>query len=205
MARRGHRRSSWSSTQQHCRTEGGKGQWSGDKAGRGREPHQGAAPGIRGQEGRGTNGVLPRRPTWQRHSRGTELTVEVGWPLATARGLEAIQNDPEAKQILRDATESNRQKPPAQERSPGTLDVYCPFWPSWGPPLEACTHHRQHPEPQLARRTLSRFVPAPSRPSCATRCAQLTPLGNEGTSLLRDATGHGGQGRTPHEARPVRS
>ena len=200
----GHRRSSWSSTQQH-RWTGGKGQWSGDQAGWGSETHQGAAPGIRGQDGQGTNGVLPRRLTWQRHSRGTEPTVEVGWPLVTAKGPEAIQNDPEAKQLLRPTMESNRQKPPAQEWSPGTLDVYCPSWPPWRPPLGSCAHHHQHPEPQLAQRTLSRCVPAPPQPSRATCCAQLSPLGTEGTSLPRDATGHGGQGGTPHEARPVRS
>ena len=67
--------------------------------------------------GRGTNGVRPRRPTWQRRGRGTDPTVEVGWPRATVRGPEAIQNDPEAKQLPRHATESHRQKPPAQERS----------------------------------------------------------------------------------------
>ena len=32
---------------------------------------------------------------------------------------------------------------------PGTQDVYCPSWSPWGPTLQACAHHRQHPEPQL--------------------------------------------------------
>ena len=32
---------------------------------------------------------------------------------------------------------------------PGTQDVYCPSWSSWGPTVQACAHHRQHPEPQL--------------------------------------------------------
>ena len=94
------------------------------KAGQGRETHQGAAPGIRGQDGRGTNEVLPRRPTWHRHCRGIEPTVGVGWPLATARGPEVILKDPEAKLLLRQDTESHRKKPPAQERSPGTQDIY---------------------------------------------------------------------------------
>ena len=94
------------------------------KAGQGRETHQGAAPGIRGQDGRGTNEVLPRRPKWHRHGRGIQLTVEVGWPPATARRPEVILKDPEAKLLLRQDTESHRKKPPAQERSPGTQDIY---------------------------------------------------------------------------------
>ena len=68
-------------------------------------------------------------PTWHTCSRGIEPTVQVGWPSATARGPEAILNDPEAKLLLRQATESHRKKPPAQEWSPGTQDVYCPSWP----------------------------------------------------------------------------
>ena len=90
-----------------------------------------------------------------------------------------------------------------QHRSgPGTQDVYCPSWPPWGPPLGACAHRHQHPEPQLA---WENTLPPPPRPSCATCCAQLPPLGTQGTSLPGDAAGHRSQGRTPHEARPVRS
>ena len=62
--------------------------------------------------------------------------MEVGWLPVTARGPEAILNDPEAKLLLRHATESHRKKPPAQERSPGTQDVYCPSWPPWSSPYQ---------------------------------------------------------------------
>ena len=41
--------------------------------------HQGAAPGIRGQDGQGTNGVLPRRPTWQ-SGAATQAVYTCGSP-----------------------------------------------------------------------------------------------------------------------------
>ena len=184
-SRRGLRRSSWSSTRQHQQTEGGKGQWRLGKAGQGSETHQGAAPGIRGQDGRGTNEVLPRRPTWHRHGRGIEPTVEVGWPPANARGPEVILNDPEAKLLLPQDTESHRKKPPAQERSPGTQDVYWPSWPPWSPRIGACTHHRQHPEPQMAQE--STFPPCTGA-STALTCNLLCPaslLGDRGHFCAR--------------------
>ena len=140
--------------------------------------HQGAAPGIRGQAGQGTNGVLPRRPTWHRRGRGIEPTVEVGWPPATARGPEAILNDREVKLLLRHAMESHRKKPPVQEQSPGTQDVYCPSWPPWCPPIGACADHSQHPEPQLAQEST---LPLCTGASTALTCNLLCPA-----SPLRD-------------------
>lgn len=163
-----------------------KGQQSGAKAGWGSEMYQGAAPGIRGRDGRGTNSVRPRRPLWQRRRRGTEPTVEVGRPRATERGPEAIPNDPEVRQLPRHAREPHCQEPPAEERSPGTPDVSCLSWPPWAPLLglaPTTTSTQSHSWP---RRTLSRRVPAPPRPSRATCSAQLPPSGTEGASLPRD-------------------
>ena len=158
--------------------------------------------------------MRPRRPTWQRRGRGTDPTVEVGWPRSTVRGPEAIQNDPEAKQLPRHATESHCQKPPAQERSLAPRTSTALPGPHGAPlsrlaPITANTQSHN-----WSWRTLSLCVPAPPQPSRATCSAQpsratcsahLSPLGTESTSLPRDATSHGGQGRTPHEVRPVRT
>ena len=173
--------------------------------GQGSETHQGAAPGIRGQDGRGTNEVLPRRPTWHRHCRGIEPTVEVGWPPATARGPEVILKDPEAKLLLRQDTESHRKKPPAQDGPLAprmSIDLPGPHGAPVSGLAPTTANTQSHNWPG---RALSRRVPVPPRPSHATCCAQLPPSGTEGTSVPGDTTSHGGQGRTPHEARPVRS
>ena len=149
--------------------------------------------------------MLPRRPTWHKRGRGIEPTVEVRWPPATARGPEAILNDPEEKLLLRHATESH---PRSLQCRSGPLaprmSIALPG-PHGAPlsgiaPTTANTQSHNWP-----RRALSRCVPVPPRPSRATCCAQLPPSGTESTSVPGDTTSHGGQGRTPYEARRVRS
>ena len=72
-----------------------------------------------------------------------------------------------------------------------------PFVSPWGPHVGACTHHRQHPEPQqLVRENV--LPPHTGASTALTRsCAQLHPSGTESISLPGYATSHGGQGMTP--------
>lgn len=174
-----------------------KGQQSGAKAGWGSEMYQGAAPGTRGRDGRGTNSVWPRRPLWQRRGKRHRTHGGGGAAASDREGPEAIHNDPEVRQLPRHATESHCQEPPAQERSPGAPDVSCLSWPPWAPLLGLAPTTTNTQSLSWPRRTLSRRVPAPPRPSQASCSAQLPPSGTEGASLPRDATGPGGQGKTP--------
>ena len=127
-----------------------KGQQSGAKAGWGSEMYQGAAPGTRGRDGRGTNSVWPRRPLWQRRGKRHRTHAGGGAAASDREGPGSHSQRPGSEAAS--ASRHGISLPGASSTGavpwrPGRL---LPFLAPVGPPLGACAHHHQHPEPQLA-------------------------------------------------------
>lgn len=172
-----------------------KGQQGGAKAGWGSEMYQGAAPGIRGREGRGTNSVWPHKPLWQDAAR-SHRTDGGGGRRGDREGPGSYSQRPEVGAASASRKNLIARSLQQRKRSPGTPDVSCLSWPPWkGPPLGARAHHHQHPEPQLApENTLSPSTVASTALTGNLLCP-ASPSGTESASLPRDAAGHGGRGR----------
>lgn len=95
------------------------------------------------------------------------------------------------KRLLWHTTGSYCQRPPAQGRSYGTQDADWPPRPPGVPPHRPRYHHRQHPEPQQAGRTLSHLYGSPHAPHRHLMgnppCPAFSPFRTKGT-LPRDDT-----------------
>ncbi|CAI9150062.1 unnamed protein product, partial [Rangifer tarandus platyrhynchus] len=146
------------------------------------------APGISRQDGRGTDGPRPRRSMLQRRGSSTETAVEVVWPRATARDLEAIPDDPEA---IPGDTEARMRVLPGHPQGISPTDVssvgvllcppgrILPFLSPWVPDVRACTHHRQHPVPQqlVRENALLPYTGTSTALTCNLLCP-ASPLGD---------------------------
>ena len=142
------------------------------------ETHQGAALGISRQDGRVTDRAQPCRPRCQRRGSGTDR-----WWRWCGRERQRVARKPlqmiwNCFRVTPRALTAEASSVRAVPWAPGRI---LPFLSPWGPHVGACTHHRQHPEPQqLVRETV---LPPQTGASTALTCNLLcpaSPLGDRG-------------------------